>query len=463
MTEPTLRGTVLKGGAYLTMRQAAGTALNVVGVLLLTSTIGPRAFGVYSAAMGLFLALQLITQLGLNVYIIRQEQFSPKILHVASTLMLVLAVAGMLVGFATVPFLQSWTRINGIAPVAIAIYATLPLSNLALIPLARLERDLEYRHVAIVELISQAVFFIVALPMAFAGRGVWAPVEGWAAQQLVHLVLIHRAARYWPRFEWDRAIVRNAVEYGGGYTGSLWLYQLRRTVNPLIVGRYLGADAVGIVAVTAQIVTHLSFVTVATWRLSMAALSRVQGNAEKLRRAVSDGMRLQTLAVAPFLVVFAWLAPFAVPLLLGKEWRQIAVVYPFIALGMLAASTFNLQSAALYVLRNNRGMAVFHAVQTTLLATAALLLVPRYGLIGYGLAELVALLSYFVLHAFTVRHIGRPAYARTLALSFAFALALGVNYLGLWSLLGLALVALTMQPWRELSVVIGELRGMAYD
>ena len=170
-----------------------------------------------------------------------------------------------------------------LSAVALAVYATLPLSNLAQVPMARLERRLDYRRVALIELAGQLLYFGVALPLAFAGGGAWAPVAGYVSQQVLLWVAMHVAAAYRPWLHWDRAAVGEVLAYGAGFTGSIALYQLRKLVNPLVVGRYLGPAAVGIVAVTIQVVTHLAFVSVATWRLSMAALARVQGDRDRLR------------------------------------------------------------------------------------------------------------------------------------------------------------------------------------
>ncbi|HEX6558575.1 MAG TPA: oligosaccharide flippase family protein [Longimicrobiales bacterium] len=464
MNTPSLRSAVLRGGVYVIIRQAVGTAINVVGVLLLTRAIGPGEYGVYATASGLFVAVQLVAQLGVGIFLIRTErEIEHETCWQASTLLLLLALGGLAVGIATLPLVVRWTRIPGIAPAALAVYAMLPLSNLAQVPLARLERALDYKKVAWTELASQTGFFAVALPLAFAGAGAWAAVSGFCAQQLLLFLLTHMAARYQPKLYWSRPIAREIVAYGSGYTASLWLYSLRRLVNPLVVGRYAGADAVGIVALATQIVTHLSFAATATARLSMAALARVQTSVEKLRRAISEGMRLQTLAVGPIVLVFGWLAPTVVPALLGKSWQNVALIYPYMGIWILANSVFNLESSALYVLRRNREMAIFHTVQTLLLVIAALLLVPRMGMIGYGFAELVALASYVVLHGYTARYIGALGFARNLALAAAFGAVILINAANVWSLAALALLAVLLRPWRDVAAVISDLRGMAYD
>ena len=86
------------------------------------------------------------------------------------------------------------------------------------------------------------------------------------------------------------------------------------------------------------------------------------------------------------------------PVVFGPQWDKALVVFPFIALSYLVNAVFNMHSSALYVLRRNRGVGITNAVHMLLFAGGSLLLVPHVGLWGYGLAEVVALLSYAVIH-----------------------------------------------------------------
>lgn len=451
MTQSDLRARVLRGGLYLSIRQAAGTVIAVAGVLLLTRVIGPAQYGLYAAAIGLFVAVQLISQLGITVFLIRREKdLDAATLHTATTLFLVLGFAATVIGLLTLPAVQDWTRLEGLTPIAIAIYAGLPITNLTQIPIAIIERSLDYRRTAYIELFGQIVFLVVAVPLAFAGYGAWAAVAGWWTQQVSSFVLFHWATKHRPRFHWDSSIVRDALRYGVGYSASSWVYQLRRLVNPLIVGRYLGAEAVAIVSLAAQIATHLSFAGVAAWRLSMPALAQVQRNRAQLVRALNEGMRLQLIAVAPFLLLFAWAAPPLIRSLLGPQWQGVAQVFPYIAFAYLALLLFSLHSSALFVLRRNSDMTLYHIVHVLLLAVSAFVLVPRFGLTGYGVAELMTIPSFVVLHALTTKSIGKPNYGVVLTLAAGVAAGMFWQTFGVVGLLVLIGATVAARPWRDL-------------
>jgi len=74
----------------------------------------------------------------------------------------------------------------------------------------------------------------------------------------------------------------------------------------------------------------LSFVKIATGRISIATLTRLQGNRERLLKAVSEGMGLQILALGPLLALVSWISPWLIPLVFGSRWLLVVEVYPFI-------------------------------------------------------------------------------------------------------------------------------------
>ena len=53
---------------------AAGAAIGIVGILLLTRRIGPANYGAFAAAHAILSYLVTLTECGLGTYLIRQEK-----------------------------------------------------------------------------------------------------------------------------------------------------------------------------------------------------------------------------------------------------------------------------------------------------------------------------------------------------------------------------------------------------
>lgn len=444
-----LRSKVLQGGFYLAVRQGMGMLIGLVGVLMITHAIGPEQYGLYASAFGLFYYLQNVSQLGVGVYLVRQAEVTEaaeakdtNLYHQAFTLLLLVSLVGIGLSLLGMPLLAVWMKIEGFDAIAQALSLSLPIVLLSQVPLAKLERELLYKEVAGIELVGQLGYFMTALPIAFQGGGAWSLVAGWWIQQASMFILFFWVAQYRPRLCWQPKLIQQMLSYSVGYSASFWVWQLRSLVNPLLVGRFLGAEAVAYVALASRMVELLGFVKSATYRLSIAALARLQGDRSRLSKAITEGMGLQVMAIAPFLVVVSWLGPLLLPLVFGPKWSPAMLVYPFIAVSLLANAVFNMHSSALYALNRNWEITIFHIVHIALFAVTSILLIPKLGLIGYGWAEIATIPSYLVIHAYLLRDLQSPNYQFAGLLAIAFGIALFPYQLGWWVVLVLAVVLL---------------------
>ncbi|MEA2726124.1 MAG: hypothetical protein QOF70_599 [Acetobacteraceae bacterium] len=441
-----LRGKIFEGGALLMGRQLVSMALSVVGLLVITRIIGPAAYGPYVAALSICQYAQNLGQAGIGVYLVRADgEVTKRTYDVATTLLLLSSGGLMLLLEGSLPLIAKWVPMPGLTPLLAVMLVTVVLQTLTVAASARLERALDFRRVAMIETVGQLLYYGAALPLVLLGFGVWSLVTGWCLQQLFLCVAFHVAARYRPRLAWDRAIVRAMLDYTFGYAASDWLWQLRGLINPLIVGHFLPAEAVGQVGLAIRMLELLSFTKTIAYRLSVAVLAKVQHEPEKLVAAATDGMRLQTLALGPVLLGFSWFGGMILSLAFGKRWEPVMLVYPYLALSYLTNAQFNLHSSILYVLKRNWAVSWFHIVHIVLFAGAAWIAVDRWGIVGYGYAEMVALLSYPVIHRSVRDAVGAPHYGISALWWAAVAIGLFWRELGVWAI-AVPIIALLSPP-----------------
>ncbi len=406
-----LRSKVIKGGALMVIRQALGILLSLIGVLFITRVIGPTEYGLYGVAYGIVSFLGGLGIWGLDVYLLRKTS-NPDQQDYDQVFTLLLCISGVFTLSLVLGqhIIAQMLKLPEVAPLIAVMGLTLPLSLLNLPLTIKLDRDLNFQRVAFIELISQISYYVVALPLANRGAGAWAPVGGLWLQQITMVVLTVYSTSLRPRLCWKPSLVREMLAYGLSLSFAGWLWQLRSLVNPVIVGRFAGAEAVGFVALAIRLVEMLAFAKSVTWRLAMAALAKLENDKTRLRKSIEEGMRLQALAVGLPMAGFAIAAPVVLPLVFGKDWTPALQIFPLIAIGYLANSMFNLHSSVLYLCGKNLEVTWFHAAHIALFAGGAFLLVPYLGMMGYGWAEIAALASYIVIHIYIAKEIGSPNY-----------------------------------------------------
>lgn len=444
-----LRTLTVRGSFHMALRQVAGMAISLFGLLALARLIGPAAYGTYAAAFAIYTYCHLLSVWGIDVYLVRKkDELTPEDQHQALTLLVLGGIIAAAAALVLSGPLEQWVGVPGLRMALVALFCGLPVQLLAVVPTATIERTMNYRRVAWIELSGQAALYIVAVALAAAGWGLAAPLAGWWAQQVLVVVLLYRISGYRPRPIWRPALVRAIVGYGIGFASSVWVWQLRLLVNPLVVAKTLGPEAAATVAIAIRLVEALSFMRNVIWRVSIAAMGRIQTDRGRIAAAVADGMRIQVLAVGLAMVSFSLIAAWLIPLAFGRDWSAVATIFPFVAAGYLVNAVFSLHSSALYVLGRNWDVTLFHLVHVALFAGAAILLVPRIGLLGYGWAELAALAGYVVIHVLANRALGALEVGLCLAWALGLALPLFAPILGLWVWLGPALVLALPDTWK---------------
>ena len=457
---PSLRTIVLQGGVFLYIRQLFSIGLSLIGVIIITRVIGPERYGSYAAAFAVSQFFLLVGPLGISVYLIRQSgPIDDKEYALAATLLLSISLAAILFIESMAGLIGSWIRATDVEQLLRALALVLPAQMLSLVANARLERNLDYRRIGVIEVSGHVIYYAAAVPLALSGFGSWSLAAGWCFQQFFLCVALHYASHHKVRFAWSTTIARRMFTFTIGYSTANCLWQLRYLVNPFIIGHFLGADSVGQIGLTIRLVEILSFVRGITIRLSIAALARIQNRPDKLLRAITQGMQLQILAIGPVLLAFAWFGPSLLPHLFGERWQPVMDIYPFIAIGYLTSALFTMHTSSLSLLHRNSDVSLFNILHLSLFVPTVLFAVRHFGIIGYGVGELVALLSYPYLHLKLVRAIGRPNYSLALLWWSGAGIGLFWKYFGWWAIACTFAVLLWPASIRQLKDLLASARG----
>jgi O-antigen/teichoic acid export membrane protein len=393
-------GETARGGIYLAGRYGLGVIVSMANMLVMTRWIGPHAYGLFVTAIGIVAFLAAVARGGVDTYLVRSEKPpDPRMYGTAAMLILGISMGLALIAAAGTPVLIRWYGQREFVAPYLVLLLMVPITGLTGVPMAKLERALDFRSVAAIELGGQSVGLLAAGLLAWLHAGVWAPVIGqiaWQGFALVGAVVSASMALSW-RFDARKA--QQMLSFGAGLTAAQRMWQLRNLVNPLLVGRIAGPEGVAFVALAVRMAEGLGAIRLAAGRMAIAALARLQSRREQFRAALERALYLQVITLGPLLCSAALFGPLLLPRILGFRWMPSLTLYPFVAAGVLVNSVYNLQASALFVVGRQWIVMRSYSAHVALLAVTTLLLLPRLGLAGYGWAEVIACGSYFAIHA----------------------------------------------------------------
>jgi phosphopantetheine--protein transferase-like protein len=385
----------VRGGAYLTAREAAGACVRLGGTLFTVRLIGPASFGIYSAAAAFTLFIATSAQMGAEVFLIRQEREPDRDLY-AQTFTLLLCTSLVLVGlalaasFVAAPLL----RPHGMVLPLRVLLLSVPINVCWAPAQAKIERGFGYKRMALLEFGGDIVLYATSVPLAALGYGAWSLVAGFFAWQTYLLLGSFVLSGLWPRLRWSTKTMRSLLGHGVTYSSGPWFYSLAGLVNPLVVGTFNGAAAVGDVAFAQRIAATLAFATRGGSRLGLVAISKVPPEEKKrLRFGIERGTTLQLLALAVPFICFGVVARPIILAAYGHAWTAAIPLCALLGLNAVLNAPSQIQTSVLLARGDNLRAGVSVGIGTAILAIGSLILVPVIGVTGYGVASVLAVVD----------------------------------------------------------------------
>lgn len=415
--------------------------LQLVMLALLARFLTPTDFGLVAGAMlTVFLAVA-IAESGVGQAIVQRPALTREHVQVGWTLSVMIGIASWGIVAALAPLVEDGLGLPGLAPLIQVVSLMFVINGLTLSNFL-LTRRMQFGRLAAAELSSYVVGYCgVAITLGVLGYGAWAVIWAWLAQGAVRAALVTVMAPFPYRPSLRRDVVGQLLNFGFGLTLGRVGSWAASQVDNIVVGRYLGAAALGFYSRAYQLVQIPAnlFGQVAN-EVLFPAMSSVQDDYAKLRRVFSVSLGFMAALSLPVSVLAAITSHMLVKIVLGPEWLPLLAAFDVIIYGLLFRTSSKLTDA----LQKARGAVYQRALRN--LGFALMVLVgayvgQRWGLYGVAVGVFVALALNFVWSAQLCLRLIEMTWASLLKAHFPGALlAAGAGAVGLAAQAGLASV-----------------------
>jgi O-antigen/teichoic acid export membrane protein len=193
---------------------------------------------------------------------------------------------------------------------------------------------------------------VVGTVAGVMGAGVWALVLYTIVESIAGLVLSLFAARragvWQPAVGIERVALRDLAGFASYMVGSRGLVYVQNTADNFIVGRFLGASALGFYGLAYRtMLVPVQKVADVVSNVAIPAFAVVQQDLPRLRAAFLRAQQAAAVVSFPMSFGVMVVAPVAIPVLMGSQWRPavgtvqiLALNGPRLVLGRLADSLF---------------------------------------------------------------------------------------------------------------------------
>ena len=395
-----LKGRSLRGAFVKLCGQGVSFILKLGFVAVLARLLEPADFGLVAMVTVVTSLFDLFATAGLSAATVQKADISNE--HV-STLFWVNVGVGVALGvlcIVTAPFLVVFYQEPRLLSVTAALAAGFLFNAFGVQHLALLQRSLRYGVLTVIETVAQLASVATGIGMAFYGFGYWALVGSALVQPATMTLLMWLSTSWRPGKPGRLADVRSMLRFGATITFNNLVVHLAYNFDKLMIGRQLGADALGIYGRGYQLInipntTLLS----AVGGVAFSALSRLQGDPVRCRAYFLKGYTLVNSLTLPTTMFCVTFADEIITVVLGHKWHAVVPVFRLLAPTILVFGIINptgwfLQSTGF------QGRSLKTAYAIAVLVCLAVIIGLPYGANGVALAVSAAMTVWVVPHIF---------------------------------------------------------------
>lgn len=307
---------------------AVAEPLRIVVTAVLARILDPAAFGILGMAT-VFIGLASIgNDFGLQASIVRAKCLSAEELDSLFWFNLLIGFGCTAVGLLAAVPVATLFRQPQVAPVLAALSMTFTVASLGQIQGALVRREMDFRTPAMANVYAVAVAGVVGVAAALAGWGVWALVVNTLAGPAVSTAYLEIKTRYLPGWRMRWSDVRGHAVFGGTLTGAEFAAYGGSYVDNFVVGRQLGASALGVYGLAYNLVTYpvRRFAGIVAM-VTLPAFSRIKDERERYAAAWRQAMDITGSVSVPLLAASAVAGADIIYGLYGPKW--VAAILPF--------------------------------------------------------------------------------------------------------------------------------------
>lgn len=362
-----LREATLDGVRWITITRFAFEIVAAAGAVVLAHLVPPAAYGRFAIALVVSeVALSLVNE-GLGTPVVQRQTLTHR--HIEGTAAVGLAGGLLLTAltFFVSPLIATPLFGESTAELFQLYSPVFTITGLMIVPLAVLQRRLEFQRIGISEVASVAVGTTTSVALALVGFDAEAYVLGSLAGIAAWGLTLFIFARS-PLPRWRGPEIREMATVGAPAAGAGLAGIGSRNVDYVILGTQLPAAMVGYYYRAFTIgVEYERKISGIVQRIAFPVYSRTEDidHMRAIRRRI---VRLDATLIFPLLAFFIVVAPVVVPWLFGDRWEPAVVPAQILAIAGMATMLKNTIDPLVLAVGRPRPLMVFNICELGLYA-----------------------------------------------------------------------------------------------
>jgi len=375
--------------------------------VLLARILTPAQFGVFGIASIILSMLEILTETGINIFLIQQKNGIDKFI---SSAWLVSMFRGAFISLAIIiasPFIVNFFNTPDLHRFLLLI-SLVPLIRGFINPsIVKYQKELEFKkefwlRIAIYTFDS-ATSIILTLMLTDAIGFVWGLIAG----ATLEVILSFMFFKPWPLLKFEFNLMKLIVNRGKWVTAYGIFNYIAREGDSIIVAKLLGAASVGIYKMGYSLSTlPISEISDVVNKVIFPVYSKISKDAERLLKAFTKTLLTVSVPIVCLSLIMLFLPRAFFEILLTPKWGDVVPVFKVLVVYGMVRGISGLTSSLFLALGKQNYVAGMTFARFFTLGITIIPLTSSFGIIGASFSALLSallelpLIGFFILKVF---------------------------------------------------------------
>ncbi len=400
----TLKTKLVIGGAYLAGTNVLGQVFAIIINIVLARLLHPEDFGVIALSGTYIGFISLFSAVGFGSAVIYYKELDQRqtssiywmnFLFSVVTFLVIVLTAPLAAGFYNTPSLTGIVRWSALG---------ILVSPFFMINYKLLERNLEFKLLAILNLSSTIIGSLLGVLAAFLHFGVYALVVQSLSSIVIKMFLILYHSSWRPLFYFNWVDIKSPIWYSVKFKASNSVLYVERNIDYLILGKIFRPQQLGYYSFAYNIMyTPVKRISYIFSNMLFPALSSLKNDNSRLLSTYFRSSQLIAIVAFPMMTLLALNADWLIPTVFGEQWGDAVPVIKILSFAGAIQSVGQL-GAIVFPSIGKPEISVYLSIIRSMFTILAILGGSHYGLIGVAYALIFAkALSLIVTFIFVYR------------------------------------------------------------
>lgn len=324
MADLNLRNKAVRGIAWSAIDKIAVRGMSFLIGIIIARILMPSDYGVLGMVAVFITLSSLFIDSGFSQALVQKQDRTQTDMSTAFFFNVLIAFSCYIILFAVAPLVASFYEMPILVSVLRVVGLNVVIMSLATVQRANLLIKIDFRTLAIVDIISVAISGIVGITMAYRGFGVWALVAQTMAMQASSSMWLWLLGRWRPSREFSRNSVSRLWKFGSKLLVAGTVATTTREIYSIVIGKFYRSAELGYYHRAVQTTDVISgTINEIINASSFPILSSIQDERERMISVYSRLLSMTAFIVFPVMTLLAMIASPLVSILLTDKWLPV--------------------------------------------------------------------------------------------------------------------------------------------